>query len=635
MSEDNMNSSRKLIAFMGGMIDEEKNSNFIKEMEGVCRSNGYLLLVFGFSETTVWNQDENSCELQLIQMAENLDLKAIIMHLEFIKNDYLMKAITDLGKRKNIPIIAMERNVPGCINISMRYKDAFGEIVRHVIDVHGCRKINMIAGPKGDHYSDDRIEAYRKVLEEKGIPFDEDRVGYGEFWDKPARIVTRNFIECGDIPEAIVCANDNMAIAAADELQRMGYRVPEDIIVTGFDGVKSGLFNQPSISTVEPDYKSEAEQVVDLIKQYEDQPGKESFHDVNYLLKLRNSCGCNRKEDVYSHDDITVLSYSYSDVNWAVNSINSLMAQAAILDSMCELSRVIKETLWLWDRDYQFVSVLTDLIRPENESTGKEEYTSFFSCINRVRFGIGRTFEEKEFLPDFDMILGNNDISILLIRLLHTGNEFYGYVVEGTEHTNNRDVRRFEEFGMFLSSAINAVMTNRNLSKMHKEIQQISVMDYLTGIFNRRGFINEIGRLRKAPINKDRYLTIFSIDMDGLKHINDFYGHSQGDFAIQSMAGAIHHFVSINGICARYGGDEFACALFTEMPIFLDADTVRSRLDNVLLAREDVISKEYKISASVGSAMAMINDDLDIEKLMNEADDKMYEDKKERKKQRQ
>jgi len=623
-----MKSQKKLIAFMGGMIDEEKNSNFIREMERECRENGYIMLAFGFSEMTLWNQDKNNCEMKLIEIVSHLDLTAIIMQLEFIKSEYLIEAIKALGKKKNIPIIAMEKETKGCINISMRYNKGFSDIVRHVIDVHGCRKVNMIAGFRGDFFSESRIKAYKQVLEEKGIPFDENRLGYGEFWDRPARDVTRRFLESGDIPEAIICANDNMAIAVCDELIKHGYKVPEDIIVTGFDGIKKCLFKEPSITTVEPDYHDEAKQLIQLIKNNEGRSDCDIRTEIGFVLKLRDSCGCRISTDTLSTEDVTNLFDSYEDVNWAVTNINALFSQTAHLESMKELSDVIKKSLWLWERDFQFVCVYSELLRPEIPEIGKEEYTTFFSFRDEVGSEIGKSFDAKEFLPDFDRIIESNGISLMIVKLLHSGNHIFGYIVEGSEHTTNRDIRRFEELGMTLSSAINNVVANRTLARMHREMEKLSILDYLTGILNRRGFVNELNRLIDMPFNRDRYLTVFSIDMDGLKHINDFYGHAQGDFALCCVAGALQHIVNRNGICARYGGDEFACALITDQPVDLSPDTFRSRMDNVLLTRTDVQEKEYEITASVGSAYAPIDYKLNLEKLITEADKKMYEDKK-------
>ena len=625
-----MNEPKKLIAFMGGMLDQEKNSNFIRELEAESQKQGYFIIAFSFSETTIWDQDRDNCELKLIELCSHLDIKAIIVQLEFIKNDYLVVAINKLGQMKGIPVIVMEKYLPGRINISMRYKDGFKSIVRHVIEVHGCRKINMIAGPKGDHFSNARIEAFKEVLAENRIPFEENRLLYGDFWDRPARDATREFINSGHKIDAIVCANDVMAIACADELISLGYRVPEDIIVTGFDGIKSGFFNVPAISTVEPDYENEAKKVISIIEENRD-INAEAEYSVDFRLKLRSSCGCYKTEDILSPTEINVLSSSYADVNWAVNSINNLMAEASVLESMCDLSKTITTTLWLWKRQFQFVGVFSDLLEPEMEGIGPHRYITMFRSENGERSGIGTAYDEPEFIPGFDDIINGDESNLLLVRLLHAGNQVFGYLAYGTKNTTNRDIRRCEEFGMFLSSAINAVVANRNLAKMRHEIEQVSVLDYLTGIYNRRGFMAELKKMVEDANNFGKYLTIFSIDMDRLKYINDMFGHTQGDFAIKSMAEAIAHFASRNGIAARYGGDEFACAIITDTEVSLTAEVVRSRLDLFLKAKESVVSKEYSIAASIGSAGGVICNAIDVQWLMDRADEEMYADKKARK----
>ncbi len=284
--------------------------------------------------------------------------------------------------------------------------------------------------------------------------------------------------------------------------------------------------------------------------------------------------------------------------------------------------------MWLWERDFQYVGVYTDLLKPEIEDLEEKEFTTFFTFVDGKRSGIGASFNAESFIPGLQDIIAKGVFGILIIKLLHAGNNVFGYVVEGTGNTTGRDIRRCEEFGMFLSTALHTVIANRTLAQMNHEFEQISVTDYLTGIYNRRGFINELYRLSELSLGKDMFLTVFSIDMDGLKNINDFYGHAQGDFALQSLAEALEHIVFRNGICARYGGDEFACAMISDEPISLSPDVFRSRLDNVLLKRADVTDKEYEITASVGSAWAPIDSNLELEKLLKSADDVMYADKK-------
>ena len=164
-------------------------------------------------------------------------------------------------------------------------------------------------------------------------------------------------------------------------------------------------------------------------------------------------------------------------------------------------------------------------------------------------------------------------------------------------------------------------------------MEQASTQDYLTGIYNRRGFYDEIAEMIKNKLNYGMTLTVFSIDLDGLKVINDNYGHLEGDYAIKTIALAIKNFAARNGICARFGGDEFECAIVTDSPLNMSADTVRGRLYGYLDKHADK-SKPYEISASVGSACSIITTSIDVDELMKEADAKMYADKEERRKTR-
>lgn len=122
--------------------------------------------------------------------------------------------------------------------------------------------------------------------------------------------------------------------------------------------------------------------------------------------------------------------------------------------------------------------------------------------------------------------------------------------------------------------------------------------------------------------------------MDGLKIINDTYGHNEGDFALKTLASAIKHFAMRNGICARYGGDEFVCAIVTEQRMEFTADIVRGRLQATFNKCKELETKPFTISASIGCKCEQINENLDVEELMRVADQAMYQDKLSRRKNR-
>ena len=117
------------------------------------------------------------------------------------------------------------------------------------------------------------------------------------------------------------------------------------------------------------------------------------------------------------------------------------------------------------------------------------------------------------------------------------------------------------EQALFLSAALNTALGNHRLEDANKAILRIAEHDYLTALYNRRGFLRELEHRLQLPETQDMILTLFAMDMDRLKTINDVYGHHEGDTAIQCLAQAILKATEGKGICARYGGDEVVAIL--------------------------------------------------------------------------
>jgi len=115
--------------------------------------------------------------------------------------------------------------------------DDFSKIVRHLIEVHGYRKIYCLTGPKVRFQAQTRLQAYQDQMMEHGLYFDESYYCYGTFWVDSAAAYAQRIIS-GELsrPEAVVCGNDASAMAFIKTLTAAGIRVPDEIAVTGYDG---------------------------------------------------------------------------------------------------------------------------------------------------------------------------------------------------------------------------------------------------------------------------------------------------------------------------------------------------------------------------------------------------------------
>jgi diguanylate cyclase (GGDEF)-like protein len=194
-----------------------------------------------------------------------------------------------------------------------------------------------------------------------------------------------------------------------------------------------------------------------------------------------------------------------------------------------------------------------------------------------------------------------------------------------------RSEQRFEEFGHFINAAVNAVNNNRKLIATSRTNELLSEQDFLTGLYNRRGFFTVLKKLLNAPANSGRILSLFSIDMDKLKTINDTYGHEHGDIAIQTLARAILKYVRDDGIAARYGGDEFAFAIIGDKKLEGEIKKIRNEIEESADSDPAMTDKPFEVGASLGVSEHVIDSSIDIENMILEADSKMYADKMARK----
>jgi hypothetical protein len=217
---------------------------------------------------------------------------------DFADEDTVLQ-IVQAAQNKSVPVISVDHPLDSCYNIDFDYDSSLEGIITHIIETHNAKRLNFIAGVRGNDYSERRVAIFRKVLEAHHIPVENERIGYGDFWYGPTNRVMDAFLSSSlPFPDAIICANDAMAIAAYERLIDAGYRVPEDVLLTGFDGINEALHHQPFIATARHDIDQAAYATLALFQDLFD--GKSC--PVNTLIEskliLGGTCGCDIARDI-------------------------------------------------------------------------------------------------------------------------------------------------------------------------------------------------------------------------------------------------------------------------------------------------------------------------------------------------
>lgn len=166
-------------------------------------------------------------------------------------------------------------------------------------------------------------------------------------------------------------------------------------------------------------------------------------------------------------------------------------------------------------------------------------------------------------------------------------------------------------------------------AKLKNILLQESYYDALTGLFNRRGLEKRLGQLLSKP-EQLRYSAIVMIDADGLKGINDTYGHDKGDIYLKKIASIINNYGIGSSVAARLGGDEFVLFLYEYDS---EGELLRAIETLEYIQNHSTAHLEEKVNVPLRFSMGycMTGETSDYTKLLNEADEKMYRNKSERK----
>ena len=153
--------------------------------------------------------------------------------------------------QRHIPLIFIDREYDGVEASSITVDDYFGAFTatEHLI-LRGCRRIAHLKGPNGLTVSERRLKGYKDCLEKYQIPYDEELIAHTNFKAESAVVPTRRLMSLPNPPDGIFGVNDYVSIAAMQIIVNMGFSIPAQVAVVGFDNSPFSAYISPSLSSV-------------------------------------------------------------------------------------------------------------------------------------------------------------------------------------------------------------------------------------------------------------------------------------------------------------------------------------------------------------------------------------------------
>ena len=375
---------------------------------------------------TPFNEAE-SCVFKLIQHSS---CDAVIIFAQYIKNEDVLCDLISDALSAALPVIVVDGNTDydGCINLRYDFTDAFGKLMSHLLDDHGFTKINCIAGFKDNRFSDEKVDIYKKALADHGIPFEEERFGYGNFYAAPTIEVMERFLASPlGLPEAIVCINDSMALTVCEMLAQRGINVPEDVVVTGFDGIEQEKYNFPRLTTCRRDLDSFAQHLLSVVSSAVEGTFKEGASIFPYTLDRSESCGCKEKSVAGINSSINSLYSRLNDFQLFDNSMNNMTAKLTNELDHKNITEIIKH----YAAFNCFICLNSDFENAchETRQKGSQPFTDTINA-DKYFYGIDSvphcTIDLHSFIPDKDFRIQRTDP--LFVYAVHNQDNVTGYI---------------------------------------------------------------------------------------------------------------------------------------------------------------------------------------------------------------
>jgi len=630
----------KNIAVLLTGLDANVQAETLDGIEEYGKSHGYNIAVFTWFTEAYEREKHNIGERNMVNLPDLNLFDGVIVFANALHTVENQEFVENIIESLECPVVGIGCKLGDSPNVHTDNYNSMKKLVEHFIVDHNMDRIHFVKGIKGNDDADHRYNAYVDALAEHNIPFDNERVTQGDFYVTGGALAVNEIFNSDlEFPQVIICANDIMALTVCDLLAEQGYRIPEDVVVAGYDHTADGRYHIPSLTTVKSNVfnlgKEACKTLIDVIE------GKEVPKDVvlEDEVVLAESCGCGVPDKMYV-DQFNMLRHS-EDVAQRMDMHHLILLEKDLVEGQNyeDWSRALKTFIGTINPKEFYCCVNEDFIDSVfgvdsmmNEVSDKEDLLPYSENVQAIisykngsfkrnskfesKYGIAELFEETTVPKTY------------VFTPLHYLDRTFGYLV----FVDNRFVKNSPMFVYWLINmghTLENIRRNTLLRNVMYHLDELYVKDPLTGAYNRFGMERFFSGIKKKCLTSKLSMQLSFIDLDNLKKINDQFGHEEGDRII-SVAAKILMDCSNKYYVVRFGGDEFL--VMGNVKNDKEVDEYWNRVDKEVCDYNASEKGKAVLSITMGYKVFEVRPDTSLDECIKEADKIMYEKKKEKKK---
>ena len=633
------------IAVVASGINEEYQNQVLRGAERYAAANAVRLSVFADMGGVLSGADYDAGEYNIHRLMRPERFDGVILLTNTIPSAAVRRQLIDTVRDSGIPAVFMEAETEGAAAVVIDNYAAMRQIAEHITAYHGCRRIAYIGGPRNNHESAERLRAVQDVLSERGLSLHPKRVREGHFLSADGNAAVMQFLSDAaaarapdtlEFPDAIICANDVMAVAAMNALAANGISVPDDVLVTGFDHAAAGRNYSPELTSMDRGLEEAGAIACRMLQEHEVNPGTTQVFRRSTAPVWSESCGC-RERTADSEQAFRRRSIRNAVQNAENTRLNSRMSCAfGACETLPQLITALRSFVpempcgrfllclnsdWMGGTE-SMLAAAADGIKEQYRTEGFPELMCVPIAYQNGMFIEAEDFPSGQMLPSSLPDAGSGTDYFFPLHFRSRG---FGYcVLRGNAETVSSPA--VFSWMITLGNALEHIRRLCCTNAVVGRLEELYVMDALTGIYNRRGFARETAEAYQQAIREQKPVMIMFADLDGLKEINDQHGHHAGDTALRAVGEAVRRVCRHGEIGTRFGGDEFLIYASgkTEAECAAMSDAIREELRLF----NELSGEPFTVSVSIGWNLSVPEPESTVFRMIEEADQKMYEEKK-------
>ena len=547
-----------------------------------------------------------------------------------------LKETFDIFGDKPIISLGVDIGIKNSYYTVCRPYDVYDEIVGHLKNEHGCKKIAFFsANSTGSPEALDRFEAYKAALKKHGLEFNEKWILEGRFTNSSAKEYLRTHYTSKEQVEfdAIISANDLMGTACIEYFSNLGISIPEDLKVFGFDNTSHASLCNPPLATVDQQIYEQGRITANLAERILNGEKVDKVTETPLKAIYRQSCGCDER---LTADKIRILINQF-DYFSDVTRIDVLIDMLRSSITMQNFVESYKSLVDVTGFDTLYCCIMDKPVQVTREGSFVIPETARMFLNIDTENNIFEYYEDGQLLhPKKQLFPDDIKPGSYMFQPLYLGEYQYGYYLCHAKlqkfAANSVNLKMLSsaivqnyEYTMELKNKRYLEAQNEELIHNNSDLSMKSKTDELTKVLNRRGFMEDAQKVIDFSVGMGSSGLVFFADLDGLKKINDTYGHEFGDKAIQTQAQVLQKVFRQSDVVGRLSGDEFAVVA----PGMPERALVKQRkiIESFNFELSNLNGLPFTISLSFG-AVAFDAENHNLKELLKQADSKLYEEKR-------